>query len=104
MDDGEQIEPVALEQADSTDRIRSIKRQYGTGAAMIAAAGLAIDELLNGKKDDRPVVVVNAQGEPPNVDELGLHVTTADGTEVSTPALPRHTPIIVPKRRRRGRR
>ena|GEM_PF-4371483 len=100
-------EPREIEHkdADAATRLRSIRRNYGTGAAMIAAAGLAIDELLYGKKDDRPVVVVNAQGDPPNVDELGLRVTTVDGTQVVAPPLPRRTPIPTTSRAsRRPRR
>lgn len=83
--------------------MRAIKRNYGTGAAMIAAAGLAIEELLNGKKDDQPVVVVNASGQPPNLDDHGLDLTAADGTHVMTPALERRPVLHTHRRGRRHR-
>ena len=79
-------------------------------AAMIAAGMLAIDEILGRKPREEVPIVVDANGQPVDIDTDGIevHVPTGDGGEVAVaaPALPRSRPVE-PTRvggRRRGRR
>lgn len=87
------------------DMIRRARRTHGMVGGFIAAAGLGLSEVLEGrKKRDEGSVVVDAPGEPGNVDRDGLTVAVDDSLSVTVGALPPMRPIITPKSRRRGRR
>lgn len=78
-------------------------------AAMIAAGMFAIDDLLGKKRREEAPIVVDASGEPVDIDADGIEVRVAnvDGDEVAVaaPALPRSRPVTPsrPSRRRGGR-
>jgi hypothetical protein len=79
---------------------------------MIAAGMFAIDELMGRKPREEAPIVVDASGQPVDIDTDGIEVrvATGDGDEVAVaaPALPRSRPVVSTPahraRRRRGRR
>jgi hypothetical protein len=77
---------------------------------MIAAGMFAIDEMLGRKPREEAPIIVDANGEPVDIDTEGIevHVATGDGREVAVaaPALPRSRPVEPTRAggRRRSRR
>jgi hypothetical protein len=77
---------------------------------MIAAGMLALDELLGRKPREQAPIVVDANGEPVDIDTDGIEVRVAndagDEVAVAAPALPRTRPVTADDRagRRRGGR
>jgi hypothetical protein len=70
---------------------------------MIAGGMIAIRDLLEEPKDDRPVVVAEAPSEPHDVDRDGVQLTV-HGVDVAAPALPRADAVVTGRKRRRRRR
>lgn len=86
------------------ETVRNAKRRYGTGGAIIAAIGLGIDEAIFGKpKRDQGSVVVDAPGEPGDVDRDGISMEVDEVTSVEVQAQAPMAPLPSPKRHR-GRR
>jgi hypothetical protein len=77
---------------------------------MIAAGMLALDELLGRKPREQAPIIVDANGEPVDIDTDGIEVRVAndegDEVAVAAPALPRTPPLPTSSgaRRRRGGR
>lgn len=86
--------------------VRRAAQRYGTAGAMLAGGMLVFDKLLGRKPKEEAAVVVEASGEPGNIDDNGITlVVDADTTVVSPPPhLRRHDaqtgPRIVRKRRK----
>jgi hypothetical protein len=114
-------EPDGLHRVDGSDELDELDRPVRVepvapirrtpnrkGAAMLAAGMFAIDDLLRKKPREEAPIVVDANGQPVDIDTEGIQVSveSSDGGEVSVaaPALPRSRPVTSarPARRRRG--
>ncbi len=86
------------------ETVRNARRRYGTGGAIVAAIGIGIDEAVFGKpKRDQGAVVVDAPGEPADVDRDGIDLAVDEATAVTVPAQPPMAPLPAARRRRRRR-
>ena len=91
------------------------RTQHSKGAMMLAAGMFAIDELLRRKPREDAPIVVDANGQPVDIDLEGISLMVAtdggpDGGTVDVavvaPPQPRSAPLSSPRRgsaRRRGR-
>ena len=72
---------------------------------MLAAGMLALDEALGRKKREEAPIVVDANGEPVDIDADGIELVLEDDdgetVAVKAPPLPRSRPTARPSRRRR---
>ncbi len=95
--------PFDLGQDDLPTRIAHARQRHGVGGAMLAAGMLGVDQVLNGRKPrEEAPIVVDANGEPTDIDRDGIVVSLDDaGVEVVAPALPRTAPVTAPASRRR---
>jgi len=78
--------------------IQPIRRTQHKGvAALIAAGMLGLDEALGRKPREEAPIVVDANGEPVDIDSDGIEVRVADAgggeVAVAAPALPRSAPL-----------
>lgn len=86
------------------ETVRNARRRYGTGGSIVAAIGIGIDEAVFGKpKRDQGAVVVDAPGEPGDLDRDGITMTVNAATAVTVPAQPPRPPLPPVKVRRRRR-
>ncbi len=95
--------PTADDPTGRTDAelIREAKRRHGTIGAVIAAAGLGISEVLEGrKKRDDGAVVVETSSQPVDLDEDGIRVESGE-QHLAAPALERKDPLPATRRPRR---
>ncbi len=91
-------EPFDLGEGDLATRIAHAKQRHGMAGAMLAAGMLGIDQAVNGRKPrEEAPIVVDAPGEPGDIDRDGIAVSVDDaGVHVAAPPLPRSTPITAP--------
>ncbi len=95
---------LVLDQPTAAEMVREARRRYGTGGAIVAALGLGIDEAVLGRaKRDSGSVVVDAPGEPGDVDRDGLLIDVDDQRAVHSQPLERRAPLPAAKRRRARR-
>jgi hypothetical protein len=87
------------------------RTQHRGVAALIAAGMLGLDEALGRKPKEEAPIIVDADGQPVDIDADGIQLTVANGAggdvAVSAPALARSSPLQAPRstaRRRRGSR
>jgi hypothetical protein len=78
-----------------------VRRRHGVGAAVLAGALFGIRDVLESPKDPSPVVV-QAQGEPGDIDRDGIEVPVDDTKKAVAPPLAPVEPSL-PRRRRRSR-
>lgn len=89
--------------------VRRAAQRYGTVGAMLAGGMLVFDKLLGRKPKEEAAVVIEAAGEPGNIDDNGITlVVDANTTVISPPPhLRRHDaqtgPRVVIKRRKSNR-
>jgi hypothetical protein len=83
--------------------VQRAKRIGGIPGAVLAGGMIAIRDLLEEPKDDRPVAIVEAPSELHDVDRDGVRVTV-EGVDVAAPALPRTAAVVRALRKRRLRR
>ena len=94
-----------VDRAEIGERLSDIKRHYGTGPAIIAAAGLGLEQVIFGRDRADPAIHVTAPSEPldPDVDGISLSVRAdeehAGSVEVEVEPQQRHTPILRPGER-----
>ena len=88
------MEPVS-------DPIATARHKHGAAGAVLAAGMFGVDIALGRKPKEEIPVVVDAAGEPTDIDTDGIRVAVDDLIEVVTPAIPRREPIVAPQRRRR---
>lgn len=99
-------EAFDLGDGDMVTRIAHAKQRHGVAGAMLAAGMLTIDQMVNGRKPrEQAPVVVDASGEPTDIDRDGITVSLdTAGLAVTAPALPRTAPVERSARRGRRRR
>ena len=88
-----------------SDPVGTARRKHGTAGAMLAAGMFGVDIALGRKPKEEIPVVVDASGQPTNIDEDGMTFAIDEATQVVAPPLP---PTVItldktPKPRRRQR-
>jgi hypothetical protein len=92
--DGVPLEPVS-------DPVDTARRRHGGVGAVMAAGMLGIDIALGRKPKEEVPVVVDANGDPVDIDIDGIRIRIDDEFSVVAPPLPRTEPLVPPRRRRR---
>jgi hypothetical protein len=85
-------------EADLAHVTTRVKGQRGLAAAALAGAMLGLREVLDPPKDD-VAVVVEASGEPGDIDAEGITVPTVDGRMVAAPPQAPWVPLKADPRR-----
>ncbi|MEY4175844.1 MAG: hypothetical protein RI900_3009 [Actinomycetota bacterium] len=89
------MEPVS-------DPVGTARRKHGAAGAILAAGMFGVDIALGRKPKEEVPVVVDAAGEPGDLDTDGISIAVDSATSVVTPALPRTVPVVAVPRRRRA--
>ncbi|MEK7292301.1 MAG: hypothetical protein AAB018_03325 [Actinomycetota bacterium] len=89
------LEPQSNEQA----MLRRASQRYGTVGALLAGGMVVFDRLLGRKPRQEAPIVVEASGEPGNIDREGITLILNESTTVISPA-----PYARSQRSRRVRR
>jgi ferric-dicitrate binding protein FerR (iron transport regulator) len=99
----EPVEPIEPS-PDPVEMRRRARQRGGLAGAVVMGAMLGIRDVLEGPPKDPVAVVVDAPGEPGDIDADGLSVIL-DEVTVAAPALPPAPPLRSPRRggRSRGR-
>ncbi len=66
--------------------LRRATQRYGTVGAMLAGGMLVFDRLLGRKHKQEATVVIEASGEPGNIDHEGITLILDESTTVISPA------------------
>jgi ferric-dicitrate binding protein FerR (iron transport regulator) len=77
------------------------RRQGGLAGAALGAAMFGLDQVLGRKPREEAPIVVDASGQPKDLEDDGVRVPIDDASSVWAPPQPRSEP---PSRRRRRRR
>ena len=91
----EPLEPIS-------DPVATARRKHGAAGAVLAAGLFGVDIALGRKPKEEVPVVVDAAGEPNNIDEDGIRIPLDEHTSVVAPALPPSEPRAPKPRRRKG--
>ena len=65
--------------------IKRAAQRYGTVGAMLAGGMVVFDKLLGRKPKEEAAIVVEASGEPGDIDTDGINFVMDDNTTVSSP-------------------
>jgi hypothetical protein len=96
-------EPIGPLDTTNPDPIATAQRRYGGAGAVIAAGMFGLEMAMGIKPKPESVQIQEAPTDPIDVDRDGISVKVDDTVTVHAPALDRHAPIGVGKRRsRRG--
>lgn len=68
--------------------IAAARRRHGTAGAAIAAVGLQLQKMYEGKEDNEPAVIVEASSDPEDLDAEGINIDL-DGDSYHAPPLER---------------
>ncbi|MFM7685073.1 MAG: hypothetical protein ACKPDI_03990 [Actinomycetota bacterium] len=85
-----------------SDPVATARRKHGAAGAVLAAGMFGVDIALGRKPKEEVPVVVDAAGEPGDLDADGIRIALDEATSVVTPALPRTVPVVAKPRRRKG--
>jgi len=85
-----------------SDPVATARRKHGAAGAVLAAGMFGVDIALGRKPKEDVPVVVDAAGEPGDLDTDGISIAVDHATTVVTPALPRTVPVVAKPRRRKG--
>jgi len=85
-----------------SDPVGTARRKHGAAGAVLAAGLFGIDVALGRKPKEEVPVVVDAAGEPTNIDTDGMSFAIDADTQVVAPPLPPSMPLA-PKPKRRSR-
>jgi hypothetical protein len=100
IDDTDDTQPIDVIEPIS-DPIGTARRKHGIAGAMLAGGLFGVDIALGRKPREEIPVVVDAAGEPTDLDNEGLNFPIDDETQVVAPALPRTPPVQTGTKRRR---
>jgi hypothetical protein len=70
---------------DETAMIKRAAQRYGTVGAMLAGGMVVFDKLLGRKPKEDAAIIVEASGEPGDIDVDGINFVLDDNTTVSSP-------------------
>lgn len=90
----DELEPVS-------DPVGTARRKHGAAGAVLAAGMFGVDIALGRKPKEEVPVVVDAAGEPTDIDTEGIRVAVDGLIEVVTPPIPRREPVVAKPRRRK---
>lgn len=90
----DELEPVS-------DPVGTARRKHGAAGAVLAAGMFGVDIALGRKPKEEVPVVVDAAGEPTDIDTEGIRVAVDGLVEVVTPPIPRREPVVAKPRRRK---
>ncbi len=97
-DAAEQIDHIEPE----SDPIATARRRHGGAGAILAAGMFGVDIALGRKPKEEAPIVVDASGEPTDIDKDGIRIPVDDETHVWAPPLPPSDPVVAkPSKRRR---
>ena len=65
--------------------VRRAAQRYGTVGAMLAGGMVVFDKLLGRKPKEDAAIIVEASGEPGDIDTDGINFVLDDNTAVSSP-------------------
>ena len=91
----EPLEPIS-------DPVGTARRKHGAAGAVLAAGLFGVDIALGRKPKEEIPVVVDAAGEPTDIDTDGISIPVDEHTTVVAPALPPSEPRTPKPRRRKG--
>ena len=95
LEEIEPLEPVS-------DPVGTARRKHGAAGAVLAAGLFGVDIALGRKPKEEIPVVVDAAGEPTDIDTDGISIPVDEHTTVVAPALPPSEPRTPKPRRRKG--
>jgi hypothetical protein len=84
---------------DEAAMIKRAAQRYGTVGAMLAGGMVVFDKLLGRKPKEDAAIIVEASGEPGDIDVDGINFVLDDNTTVSSPP-----PLARSRRKRQVRR
>jgi hypothetical protein len=70
---------------DESAMIKRAAQRYGTVGAMLAGGMVVFDKLLGRKPKEDAAIIVEASGEPGDIDADGINFVLDDNTTVSSP-------------------
>lgn len=85
-----------------SDPVGTARRKHGAAGAILAAGMFGVDIALGRKPKEEVPVVVDAAGEPGDLDTDGISIAVDAATSVVAPALPRTVPVVAAQRRRKA--
>ncbi len=89
------VEPIS-------DPIGTARRRHGAAGAILAAGMFGLDIALGRKPKEEAPVVVDAAGEPTDIDTDGIRISLDDHTDIiAAPQLPSIPPLQAPTKRAR---
>lgn len=91
----EPLEPIS-------DPVGTARRKHGAAGAVLAAGLFGVDIALGRKPKEEIPVVVDAAGEPTDIDTDGISIPVDEHTTVVAPALPPSEPRAPKPRRRKS--
>ena len=83
-----------------SDPVGTARRKHGAAGAVLAAGLFGVDVALGRKPKEEAPVVVDAAGEPTDIDTDGMRIQLNADTELVAPPLPPSVPKAAPPKRR----
>ncbi len=88
-DAAEQIDHIEPE----SDPIGTARRRHGSAGAILAAGMFGVDIALGRKPKEEAPIVVDASGDPTDIDKDGILIQVDDDTQVWAPPIPPSEPL-----------
>jgi hypothetical protein len=89
------VEPIS-------EPVDTARRRHGTAGAILAAGMFGVDIALGRKPKEEAPIVIDASGDPTNIDTDGIRIPLDEHTDVVAPPMAPSTPVVhTPKRRSR---
>ncbi len=102
LDDRPDDRPEVVDVEPISDPIGTARRRHGAAGAVLAAGMFGLDIALGRKPKEEAPVVIDAAGEPTNIDSDGIRISLDDTTDViAPPQVPSTPPLQTPTKRAR---
>jgi hypothetical protein len=102
QDDVPELDDAVEPMPPISDPVGTARRKHGAAGAMLAAGMFGVDIALGRKPKEEVPVVVDASGDPTDIDKDGMSFQLDDVTQVVAPPLPPSDPLAPKPRRRRN--